>query len=168
MKMIDTTLCYIEKDGKYLMLHRNKKENDINKDKWIGIGGKLEEGETVEECLKREVREETGLTLTEYEYRGIISFYQINSCAEYMHLFTAKGFTGELTECDEGELVWVGKEDIYSLNLWEGDRVFLEKIKEPGPFFTLELVYDGDRLRHKGARHRVGKCLAPIVHALSL
>lgn len=146
-----TTLCYIEKDDKYLMLHRVKKENDLNKDKWIGVGGKFEEGETPEECLLREVKEETGLTLTSYKFRGIITFLSDEWGCEYMHLFTADEYEGELPEermreCDEGELVWVPKSEIENLHLWEGDKIFLRLLEEREEFFSLKLRYEGDTL----------------------
>lgn len=146
-----TTLCYIEKDDCYLMLHRVKKKNDENKDKWIGVGGKLEPGETPEECLLREVYEETGLTLTEYRFRGIVTFVSDEWGTEYMHLFTANAYEGELMEarmreCDEGELVWVPQREIANLKLWEGDKVFLRLLKETEDFFSLKLRYEGERL----------------------
>lgn len=144
--MILTTLCYIEKDHKYLMLHRVKKEKDMNRDKWIGVGGKLEPGETPEECLLREVREETGLTLTSYLLRGIITFVSEEWGTEYMFLYTADGFSGRLSSCDEGELVWVDKNDIDKLNLWEGDRLFFRLLDEERRLFSLKLVYKGDTL----------------------
>lgn len=146
-----TTLCYIEKDEKYLMLHRIKKENDLNKDKWIGVGGKFEPGETPEECLLREVKEETGLTLTSYKFRGIITFISDVWGHEYMHLFTADAFEGALPEqamgdCDEGELVWVPKNEIENLHLWEGDKIFLRLLNEREEFFSLKLRYEGEKL----------------------
>lgn len=141
-----TTLCYIEKDGKYLMLHRISKKNDINKDKWIGIGGHFERGESPDDCLMRETFEETGLVLTRYRFRGIITFISDSSDPEYMHLFTADGFYGELRECDEGTLEWVPIEDIFSLNLWEGDKIFFRLLADNAPFFSLKLVYKGDKL----------------------
>ena len=126
---IDTTLCYIEKDGKYLMLLRNKKENDLNEGKWIGIGGKFEKDETPDECLLREVKEETGLTLTDYKLRGVIGFISDKWDDENMYLYTASEYTGELAaECDEGELRWIDKNEIMNLNLWEGDKVFLPRL----------------------------------------
>ena len=143
--MINTTLCYIEQDGKYLMLHRVKKANDINRDKWIGIGGKFEPGESPEDCLLREAKEETGLSVTDYRYRGIVTFVS-GEDTEYMHLFTATGFTGSLKTCDEGELEWIEKEKLLELTLWEGDKVFLRLLDTDIPFFSLKLVYDGDRL----------------------
>ena len=146
-----TTLCYIEKDDKYLMLHRVKKENDLNKDKWVGVGGKFEPGETPEECLLREVKEETGLTLTSYKFRAIITFISDEWGVEYMHLFTADGYEGELPEdkmrdCDEGELVWVPKNEIENLRLWEGDKIFFRLLEERDEFFSLKLRYEGDNL----------------------
>lgn len=146
-----TTLCYIEKEDKYLMLHRVKKENDLNKDKWVGVGGKFEPGETPEECLLREVKEETGLTLTSYKFRAIITFISDEWGVEYMHLFTADGYEGELSEdmmqdCNEGELVWVPKSEIENLQLWEGDKVFFQLLEERDTFFSLKLRYEGDTL----------------------
>lgn len=143
--MINTTLCYIEKDNKYLMLHRTKKENDLNEGKWIGVGGKFEKDETPEECLLREVKEETGLTLVKYRLRAVITFISNEWETEYMYLFTANEFIGNLTSCDEGELEWVDKDDILKLNIWEGDRIFLKKMIED-KFFTLKVVYEGDKL----------------------
>ena len=145
--MINTTLCYIEKDGKYLMLHRVKKENDLNKDKWIGIGGKFEDRESPEQCNRREAYEETGLTLGKCEYRGVITFISDKWPTEYMHLFTCSDFSGDIKECDEGTLEWVNKNDVYSLPLWEGDKIFLKLIENPTtPFFSLRLEYMGDHL----------------------
>ena len=144
--MILSTLCYIEKDGCWLMLHRTKKKNDINHDKWLGIGGKFEEGESPEECLLREVREETGLTLTDYRFRGLVTFVSDEAPTEYMHLFTATGFTGTLRECDEGTLEWIPIGEVGLLPLWQGDRLFLSLLQQEGPFFSLKLEYRGDRL----------------------
>ncbi len=141
-----TTLCYIERDDQYLMLHRIKKDNDLNHDKWIGVGGKFEEDETPEECLLREVQEETGLTLTEYCFRGIVTFLSDEWEGEYMHLYTATGFTGEQTLCSEGELVWIPKDELEKLKLWEGDMIFLKLLKEGASFFSLKLKYEGDKL----------------------
>lgn len=138
-----STLCYIEKDGKYLMLHRTVKKNDVNKDKWIGVGGHFEEDESPEECLLREVREETGYTLTSWRYRGIVTFISGNGVTEYMSLFTADGFEGEQISCDEGELEWISIDQVSSLNIWEGDRIFFRLLKENRDFFSLKLVYDG-------------------------
>ena len=142
-----TTLCYIEQNGKYLMLHRNKKENDVNKEKWIGVGGHFELGESPEECLLREVKEETGLTLTSYRFRGVITFQYGDTLCEYMCLYTADGFQGEIISCSEGELSWVRKEEIPSLKLWEGDKIFLKLLAEEAPFFSLKLRYEGDCLK---------------------
>lgn len=147
--MILTTLCYIEKDDKYLMLHRVKKENDINHDKWIGVGGKFEKNETPEECLLREVKEETGLTLLKYHFRGIITFLSDRWEAEYMHLFTASEFEGTLTECDEGNLEWIPKSEIENLPIWEGDKIFFRLLEEDDCFFSLKLRYEGDKLVEK-------------------
>lgn len=144
--MINTTLCYIEKDNKYLLLHRTKKENDLNEGKWIGVGGKFEKDETPEECLLREVKEETGLTLTKYKLRAVITFISNKWQTEYMYLFTASEFTGELISCNEGELEWVAQDDILKLNIWEGDKIFLKKMIEEDNFFTLKVVYEGDKL----------------------
>lgn len=144
--MKNTTLCYIEKDDKYLMLHRVKKVNDENQDKWIGVGGKFEPGESPEDCLLREVKEETGLTLKQYRYRGIVTFVSDEWGTEYMHLFTATEYEGNLKTCDEGELVWVPKEDIENLNIWEGDKVFFRLLDTCPGFFSLKLCYQGERL----------------------
>ena len=141
-----TTLCYIEKDDCYLMLHRVKKEKDVNKDKWIGVGGHFERNESPEECLLREVKEETGLTLTSWQFRGLVTFMAEGWPTEYMCLFTADGFTGTMKECNEGVLAWVKKQDVGKLNLWEGDRIFLRLLDENEPFFSLKLVYQGDDL----------------------
>lgn len=148
MKM--TTLCYIEKEGKYLMLHRVKKHHDINAGKWIGVGGHVENGETPEECLLREVKEETGLTLTAYRLRGLVTFLSDVCEPELMCVFTADAFDGELIECDEGELAWVEKSDVLGLPTWEGDRVFLERILSGDErFFSIKLRYEGDKLVEK-------------------
>ena len=144
--MLNTTLCYIEQDGKYLMLHRVKKKNDINHDKWIGIGGKFEDKESPEDCALREVKEETGLTLTSYAYRGLVTFVSDQYETEYMHLFTADGFTGELIDCDEGTLEWVDKALVPTLPTWAGDRIFLDLLARDVPFFSLKLEYVGDTL----------------------
>lgn len=141
-----TTLCYIEKDEKYLMMHRISKENDINKDKWIGVGGHFERDESPEECLLREVREETGLTLKRFEFRAVITFVSDNNFPEYMCLFTADDFTGDLLECSEGKLEWIPKCDIPLLNLWEGDKIFFRLLDENIPFFSLKLKYEKDTL----------------------
>ncbi len=144
--MKNTTLCYIEKDNCYLLLHRVKKENDLNKDKWIGIGGKFEENESPEECLLREAKEETGLTLTDYRYCGIVTFVSDKWEGEYMHLFHATGFHGELIDCDEGTLEWVDKDFFAKLPQWEGDKIFLSLMEQRVPFFSLKLCYEGDTL----------------------
>lgn len=144
--MLNTTLCYIEKDGAYLMLHRIKKKNDISHDKWIGIGGKFEDKESPEDCLLREVWEETGLTLTDWRYGGIVTFISNHYETEFMHLFTADSFTGKLKECDEGVLEWVPIEKVFDLPLWEGDKIFLKLIQERAPFFSLKVSYEGDTL----------------------
>lgn len=145
--MIQTTLCYIEQNNAYLMLHRIKKKHDLNQDKWIGIGGKFEEGESPEDCLLREALEETGLTLTQYRYRGIVTFVSDRYPSEHMHLFTASKFTGTLKECDEGVLEWVQKDHLLSLPHWEGDEIFLKLLDNPEqPFFSLKLCYEGDTL----------------------
>ena len=141
-----TTLCYIEQDEKYLMLHRVKKENDINKDKWIGVGGHFEPGESPEECLLREVKEEMGLTLTSWKFRGIVSFISDKWDTEYMCLFTADGFEGEMTSCNEGTLEWVEKTQVTKLPIWEGDKIFLQLLNENRDFFSLKLRYEGERL----------------------
>lgn len=145
--MINTTLCYIQRGGDYLMLHRIKKQNDLNQDKWIGVGGKFEDKESPEDCLLREVREETGLTLTSYRYRGIVTFVSDRWPTEYMHLFTADGWTGALKECDEGVLEWLPRRRLLELPHWEGDAIFLDLIaREDTPFFSLKLCYEGETL----------------------
>ncbi|MGN1320928.1 MAG: NUDIX hydrolase [Acutalibacteraceae bacterium] len=145
--MKNTTLCHIEKDGKYLMLHRIKKENDLNHDKWIGIGGKFEDKESPEQCNRREVLEETGLTLHTSKYCGIVTFVSDKWETEYMHIFTSADFSGEIKECDEGVLEWIDKQEIYNLPLWEGDKIFLHLIEQPKcPFFSLRLEYKGEKL----------------------
>ena len=144
--MRNTTLCHIEKNGCYLMLHRVKKENDLNRDKWVGIGGKFEDKESPEEANLRETLEETGLTLKNAEYRGIVTFVSDKWETEYMHIFYADKFEGTVKECDEGELCWVNKKDIFSLPIWEGDKIFLRLLDEKTPFFSLKLEYTGERL----------------------
>lgn len=144
--MYRSTLIYVEQDGRYLMLHRVKKQGDINKDKWIGVGGKFEPGETALDCAKREMAEETGLIAEKLDYRGIVYFESDLYESEEMHLFTCRAFSGALHECDEGTLEWVDKRKIYSLNLWEGDRLFLKKLAADAPFFRLRLRYEGDTL----------------------
>lgn len=147
MKSCLTTLCYIEKDDCYLLMHRVKKEKDINKDKWIGIGGHFEQAESPEECVLREVKEETGLTLTSYAFRGIVTFVTDTGLYEYMCLYTADGFEGEICDCDEGILEWVSKDRLEELNLWQGDYIFLRLLEESETFFSLKLVYEGDVLK---------------------
>ena len=143
----NTSLCYIEKDGAYLMMHRVKKQNDINKDKWVGIGGKFESGETPFECVYREIKEETGVTPKNLKYRGLVTFTSNLFGTEYMHLFTADGYEGKLdNDCNEGILEWVKKEDLYSLPVWEGDKIFFRLLETESSFFSLKLVYDGDKL----------------------
>lgn len=144
--MLNTTLCYIEKDNKYLMLHRVKKVNDLNHDKWVGIGGKFLENETPDECLLREVKEETGLTLTDYRLRGVVTFLSDKWEGEYMYLYTATDYTGEMTECDEGNLEWVDIDKVRFLSIWEGDKLFFEELRRDRGFFTMMLKYEGDRL----------------------
>ena len=141
-----TTLCYIEKGDSYLMLHRVSKKHDVNKDKWIGIGGHFEENESPEECLLREAKEETGLTLTSWKFRGIVTFISEGWNTEYMCLYTADGYEGEIIPCNEGVLEWIRKEDLLKLNLWEGDKIFLKLLQENAPFFSLKRAYKGDVL----------------------
>ena len=145
--MLLTTLCYIEKGDQYLMLHRVKKEHDINKDKWIGVGGKFEDKESPEDCLFREVREETGLTLTSWKFRGIITFVTDRYETEFMHLYTADDWEGEMIECNEGNLEWLDKKEVFNLKVWEGDKIFFRLLKEERPYFSLKLVYEGDTLK---------------------
>lgn len=144
--MRNTTLCHIEKDGNYLMLHRVKKKNDLNQDKWVGIGGKFEDKESPEECNAREVFEETGLTLNSARYCGIVTFVSDKWETEYMHIFHSNDFSGVLKECDEGNLEWVDKRELYNLPIWEGDKIFLRLLEEESPFFSLKLEYVGDTL----------------------
>ncbi len=145
--MKNSVLCYIEKDEKYLMLYRNKKKNDANGGKWIGVGGKIEENESPDEALLREIKEETGLTLTSYRFRGIVTFVSDTWEGEYMYLYTADGFEGELIECDEGELSWIDKKAVPDLPAWEGDRVFLNKLlSDESELFFIKLTYKGDTL----------------------
>ena len=144
--MINTTLCYIEQNGKYLMLHRIKKANDVNQDKWIGIGGKFEDKESPEDCVLREAYEETGLTLKNVRYRDIVTFISDRYETEWMHLFTADQFSGTIKECNEGVLEWIEKEKLFSLPIWEGDKIFLRLLDENIPFFSLKLTYEGDHL----------------------
>ena len=143
--MRNTTLCYVLHGDRVLMLHRTKKEKDINKDKWIGIGGKFLNRESPDECLLREAYEETGLTLTHWQCRGVVTFLS-DVEDEYMYLFTADGFEGDLKECDEGDLQWVSREFLNTLPKWEGDEIFLKLLWENAPFFLLKLRYEGDKL----------------------
>lgn len=144
--MQNTTLCYIEREDQYLMLHRVKKKNDVNQDKWVGVGGKFEDKESPEECLLREVKEETGLSLTRYAYRGLVTFVSDRWETEYMHLFTADGFEGDMIVCDEGDLEWVDKQAVQDLPIWTGDKIFLDLLTRGEPFFSLKLSYEGDTL----------------------
>jgi len=142
---VNATLIYLENEaGEYLMLHRVKKKNDINHDKWIGVGGGFEYGESPEECAVRETREETGLTLTDYRFRGIVTFDCEGQETLYMYLFTASAWTGELSECNEGDLEWVPKEKVYDLPIWEGDEIFFRLLEEDRPFFSLKLSYSAE------------------------
>ena len=141
-----TTLGYIETRESYLMLHRVKKEQDVNEGKWIGIGGKFEYGESPEECMIREAKEETGLAVTSMKFRGILTFICDKQDPEYICLYTIDGFSGQLKECDVGELLWVPKDEIFGLNLWEGDRIFFDLLQKDVPFFSLKLCYEGDQL----------------------
>ena len=144
--MKNVTLCYIEKDGKYLMLHRTKKKNDINEDKWIGVGGKIEDKESPEECIVREVKEETGIELKSYKLRCIVTYVSTTWETEYMYVFTSNEFEGNLIECDEGDLQWIDKNKISKLHTWEGDKIFVEKIQKDNSFFTVKFEYDGEKL----------------------
>ena len=146
--MFHCTLCYLESEkGEYLMLHRVKKKNDVNHDKWIGVGGKFEEDESPEECLLREVREETGLTLTRWCFRGIVTFVAEGHETEYIYLYTADQWTGEMIECNEGDLEWIPKGKVCDLPIWEGDKIFFRLIENPdSPFFSLKMAYRGDEL----------------------
>ena len=144
--MINTTLCYLERGDEYLMLHRTKKENDLNHDKWVGVGGKFQDQESPEDCVLRETWEETGLTLTRYRYRGLVTFLSDQWETEYMHVFTADQWTGEPHPCDEGDLAWIKKKDLLALPLWEGDKIFLDLLERDAPFFSLKLRYEGDTL----------------------
>ena len=144
--MRNTTLCYLEQGSRYLMLHRVKKAVDENKDKWIGVGGKFEEGESPEDCLLREVREETGLSLHSWRFRGIVTFVSDEWGTEYMHLFTSDDFSGELGSCQEGDLEWIDKDALLTKPIWEGDKIFLRLLQQDRPFFSLKLCYRGDSL----------------------
>ena len=141
-----TTLCYLARNGAYLILHRTTKEHDENGDKWIGVGGKFEPVESPEECALREVREETGLTMLKPKFRGIVTFVSDEWGVEYMHLFTCTDFTGDLIECDEGDLVWLPKRELLGKKMWAGDKIFLKALDEREDFFSLKLVYRGEEL----------------------
>lgn len=141
-----TTICYIEQDGNYLMLHRTKKENDQSHDKWLGVGGKFEKDESPDECILREVKEETGLTLTSYQLRGVMTFVSDIWETEYMFIYTADEFEGELAECSEGDLQWIKKTEVMNLKLWEGDKIFLKKLIDGNGFFTVKMEYEGEKL----------------------
>ena len=145
--MVNSTLIYLERDGQYLMLHRTKKKNDMNHDKWLGIGGKFEEGESPEDCVIRETLEETGLQVRSLRFRGLVTFVLNDDVTEYMHLFTSDDFDGEVKDCDEGELAWVKKEEVPYLPVWEGDKLFLKELTEDRGFFSLKLVYRDDVLK---------------------
>ena len=144
--MKQTTLCYLERDGQYLMLHRVKKQHDENHDKWIGVGGKFEDRESPEDCVRREVLEETGLTLTKFRYCGLVTFVSDIYPTEYMHLFSVYDWTGCEKECDEGDLQWMKKQKLSELTMWEGDRIFLALLDSDRPFFSLKLKYEGEKL----------------------
>ena len=156
--MIDSTLCYLYRGDEVLMMHRTRKKNDMNHDKWIAIGGRFEDKESPEDCALREVREETGLTMTSWRYRGLVTFVNDLYETERMHLFTSDAFEGELTDCDEGELVWMPKKDLDKLPQWEGDRIFLRLLEEDAPFFSLKLVYEDDRLVSAALNGRALPC----------
>lgn len=141
-----TTICYIEQDGNYLMLHRTKKENDQSHDKWLGVGGKFEKDESPDECILREVKEETGLILTSYQLRGVMTFVSDIWETEYMFIYTADEFEGELAECSEGDLQWIKKTEVMNLKLWEGDKIFLKKLIDGDGFFTVKMEYEGEKL----------------------
>lgn len=153
--MLNTTLCYITRGDEVLMLHRVKKKNDVNQDKWIGVGGKFEEGESPEDCLRREVWEETGLELQSWRYCGIVTFTCEGWEGEYMHLFTSDDFTGELKVCEEGDLQWVSREFLDALPKWEGDTIFLKLMWENAPFFSLKLCYQKDKLMQAALNGRL-------------
>lgn len=144
--MKQTTQCFIDDGQRYLMLHRTKKQNDENHDKWIAVGGKFEEGESPEECMKREVFEETGLQITKWKYRGIVTFVSDIWPAEQMHLFVCTEWSGNEIACDEGDLEWIDKNRLNDLPMWEGDKIFISLLGQDVPFFSLKLVYEGEKL----------------------
>ena len=146
--MKQTTLCYLEKNGQFLMLHRVKKKNDVNRDKWVGVGGHFEEGESPEDCMKREIFEETGLTATAWRLCGVVTFLSDRWPGEHMFLYSVTDWEGEVGDCNEGDLTWIDKETVYGLPMWEGDRIFLRLMEEKAPFFSLKLVYEGEALTH--------------------
>lgn len=152
--MKETTLCYIRKNDKVLMLHRIRKHDDENEGKWIGVGGHIEPGESPEVCVKREVWEETGFILDKADFRGVVDFFSDRYDSERMYLFTSDAFSGEMHDCDEGVLEWVPVDEVMGLNLWEGDRIFLEYLKNDEPFFHLVLRYEGDALVEHSLRPR--------------
>ena len=141
-----TSLAYIEKDDKYLMLHRTKKENDQSHDKWLGIGGKFEKDETPDECMIREVKEETGLDVLKYRFAGVVTFLSDIYETEYMFLFAVTEYQGQIKECSEGDLAWVEKSSIPELYIWEGDKLFLERMQKSDKFFSMMVRYEGDDL----------------------
>ncbi len=147
-----TTICYIDNGDSYLMMLRNKKKNDVNEGKWLGIGGKFESGETPEECVCREVYEETGLTLDDYTMRGVITFSSAGWEDEYIYVFTSDSFHGTVTECDEGDLKWIPKDKLLDIGIWEGDKIFLKLLLEGSPFFSVKLSYEGDELTDSSVR----------------
>ena len=144
--MLETTLIYLKKNNKFLMLHRTKEKNDINGGKWLGIGGKIEENESPDECIVREVKEETGLTLRAFTSRGFIMFYNTICDTEKIYLYTSDDFTGDIIDCDEGELKWIDIDKVLDLNLWEGDRIFLKELIDTENDIKIEFRYDGDKL----------------------
>ncbi len=145
--MKQTTLCYLERGSQYLMLHRTKKENDLNHDKWLGVGGHFEEGESPEDCMLREVWEETGFTVTQWRYCGIVTFISDRWENEHMHLYVCTEWTGNEIVCNEGDLEWIEKKHLLELPMWEGDKIFLRLLDEKAPFFSLKLTYKGDQLQ---------------------